>query len=176
MEIRKKLAVIEAVLFASGEPVKAKKIAGVAEIDLNKLSEYINLLNNRYDEYHSGIKIISINDSYQMTTKEEYADAVREVLESKKSVPLSNASMETLTIIAYNQPVSKSFVENIRGTDSSATINNLSQRGLIEEAGRLDVPGKPVIYKTTDTFLRCFGLRSLDELPPLPDRNNLDIK
>lgn len=176
MEVRKKLAIIESVLFASGEPVEAKKIADVTETDLKKIPEYINLLNRRYDDYYSGIKIISINDSYQMTTKEEYSDFIREVLDSKKSVPLSNASMETLTIIAYNQPVSKSFVENIRGTDSSATINNLSQRGLIEEAGRLDVPGKPVIYRTTDTFLRCFGLESLDQLPPLPDRNNLDIK
>jgi segregation and condensation protein B len=104
-----------------------------------------------------------------MCSREEYAPQIRQVLETKRNVPLSNAAMEVLTIIAYNQPVSKGFVENVRGVDSSSVVNNLTEKGLIEEAGRLDVPGKPIVYRTTPVFLRSFGLASLAELPPLSD-------
>ena len=129
----------------------------------------IRLLNERYDDHGSGIIIKKLDSSYQMCTREEYASQIREALETKKNVPLSNAAMEVLTIIAYNQPVSKGFVENVRGVDSSSVVNNLVEKGLIEEAGRLDVPGKPVVYRTTSIFLRSFGLTSLAELPPLSD-------
>lgn len=102
-----------------------------------------------------------------MCTRSEFAPQIRAALETKRSAPLSNAAMETLTIIAYNQPVSKGFVENVRGIDSSSVINNLIEKGLIEEAGRLDIPGKPLVYRTTAVFLRSFGLSSVSELPPL---------
>ena len=169
MEIKEKLGAIEAILFASGEPVELYRLAEATETDAGTLPSMIRLINERYDDYGSGIVIKQLEGCYQMCTREEYAPQIRYVLETKKNVPLSNAAMEVLTIIAYNQPVSKGFVENVRGVDSSAVVNNLVEKGLIEEAGRLDVPGKPVIYRTTSVFLRSFGLSSLSELPPLSD-------
>lgn len=106
-----------------------------------------------------------------MCSRVEFAAQIKEALETKRAVPLSNAAMESLTIIAYNQPVSKGFVENVRGIDSSSVINNLVEKGLVEEAGRLDVPGKPIVYRTTAVFLRSFGLNTIEELPPIPGRS-----
>ncbi len=169
MEIKEKLGAIEAVLFASGEPVELYRLAEAVAVDVGTLPSLIRLINERYDDYNSGIIIKKLESSYQMCSREEYAPQIRHVLETKKNVPLSNAAMEALTIIAYNQPVSKGFVENVRGVDSSSVVNNLAEKGLIEEAGRLDVPGKPVVYRTTPVFLRSFGLASLAELPPLSD-------
>ena len=169
MEIKEKLGAIEAVLFASGEPVELYRLSEAIAVDVGTLPSLIKLLNERYDDCGSGIIIKKLESSYQMCSREEYAPQIRQVLETKRNVPLSNAAMEALTIIAYNQPVSKGFVENVRGVDSSSVVNNLAEKGLIEEAGRLDVPGKPVIYRTTPVFLRCFGLASLAELPPLSD-------
>ena len=169
MEIKEKLGAIEAVLFASGEPVELYRIAEAVAVDVGTLPSLIRLLNERYEDYGSGITIKKLDSSYQMCSREEYAPQIREVLETKKNVPLSNAAMEVLTIIAYNQPISKGFVENVRGIDSSSIVNNLVENGLVEEAGRLDVPGKPIVYRTTSVFLRSFGLASLAELPPLSD-------
>ena len=169
MEIKEKLGAIEAILFASGEPVELYRLAEAAGIDAGTLPSMIRLINERYDDYSSGIVIKQLEGCYQMCTREEYAPQIRYVLETKKNVPLSNAAMEVLTIIAYNQPVSKGFVENVRGVDSSAVVNNLVEKGLVEEAGRLEVPGRPIIYRTTAVFLRSFGLSSLSELPPLSD-------
>ena len=167
MEIKEKLGAIEAVLFASGEPVELYRLAESVSVDVGTLPSLIRLLNERYEDYGSGITIKKLESSYQMCSREEYAPQIRQVLETKRNVPLSNAAMESLTIIAYNQPVSKGFVENVRGIDSSSVINNLIEKGLVEEAGRLDVPGKPLIYRTTPVFLRSFGLSSVSELPPL---------
>jgi len=130
----------------------------------------IKLLCDRYDDCGSGITIKKLDSSYQMCTRNEFAPQIRTALETKRNSPLSPAAMEALTIIAYNQPVSKGFVENVRGIDSSSVINNLVEKGLVEEAGRLDVPGKPIVYRTTAVFLRSFGLSSVAELPPLPDK------
>lgn len=174
MKISEQLAVTEAVIFASGEPVEIVKIAELLETVPESAIKLVRLLNERYDRYESGIRIISVNGRFQMTTRSEYETYVRKALNFRKNTPLTPASMEVLTIIAYNQPVSRAFVENIRGTDSSSAVNSLCEKELIEEAGRLDVPGKPIIYKTTDKFLRCFGLSSLDELPSLPERNNTE--
>jgi len=174
MEINEQLAVAEAVIFASGEPAEITKIADILEISPETVVRLVRILNERYDSYNSGIRIISLNGGFQMTTRAEYSVYVRKALNSKKNTPLSQAALEVLTIIAYNQPVSRGFIENIRGTDSSSAVNSLSEKELIEEAGRLDIPGKPIIYRTTDKFLRCFGLEGLDELPPLPERNNSD--
>ena len=167
MEIQKKLGAIEAILFASGEPVEIYRLAQAIETDTGTLSSMIKLLNDRYDDCGSGIYIARLDSSYQMCTRQEFAPQIRAALETKKNTPLSNAAMEALTVIAYNQPVSKGFVESVRGIDSSSVINNLVEKGLVEEAGRLDVPGKPIVYRTTPVFLRSFGLSSLAELPPL---------
>ena len=169
MEIKEKLGAIEAVLFASGEPVELYRLAESVAVDVGTLPSLIKLLNERYEDYGGGIVIKKLDSSYQMCSREEYAPQIRQILETKRNVPLSNAAMEVLTIIAYNQPVTKGFVENVRGVDSSSVVNNLVEKGLIEEAGRLDVPGKPVVYRTTSVFLRSFGLASLAELPPLSD-------
>lgn len=168
MEIKEKLGALEAVLFASGEPVEIYRLSQATDIDVGTVPSMIKLLNDRYDDCGSGICIKKLESSYQMCTRTEYAPQIKLALETKKSAPLSNAAMEALTIIAYNQPVSKGFVENVRGIDSSSVVNNLVEKGLVEEAGRLDVPGKPIVYRTTAVFLRSFGLNSLDDLPPLP--------
>ena len=158
MEIKEKLGAIEAILFASGEPVELYRLSQASGIDVGTIPSMIKLLNERYDGCGSGICIKKLDSSYQMCTREEFAPQIRMALETKKNTPLSNAGMEALTIIAYNQPVSKSFVENVRGVDSSSVVNNLVEKGLVEEAGRLDVPGKPIVYRTTPhvrTQLHC---------------------
>lgn len=175
MEVKEKLGAIEAVLFASGEPVELIRLSEACEVDVGAIPSMIRLINERYDDCGSGICIKKLDSSYQMCTREEFAPRIRAALETKKTAPLSNAAMETLTIIAYNQPVSKGFVENVRGIDSSSVINNLVEKGLVEEAGRLDVPGKPLIYRTTAVFLRSFGLSSVSELPPLPGQASDEI-
>lgn len=168
MEIKEQLGAVEAILFASGEPVEIYRLSQASDIEVGMIPSIIKLLNERYDECGSGICIKKLESSYQMCTRPEFLPQITLALETKKSAPLSNAAMEALTIIAYNQPVSKGFVESVRGIDSSSVVNNLVEKGLVEEAGRLDIPGKPLVYKTTAVFLRSFGLNSLAELPPLP--------
>jgi segregation and condensation protein B len=176
VEIKEKLGAIEAILFASGEPVELYRLSQASGIDVGTIPSMIKLLNERYDGCGSGICIKKLDSSYQMCTREEFAPQIRMALETKKNTPLSNAGMEALTIIAYNQPVSKSFVENVRGVDSSSVVNNLVEKGLVEEAGRLDVPGKPIVYRTTPVFLRTFGLSSIADLPPLAGHENVVIE
>ena len=121
----------------------------------------------RYTREDSGLCLLHLNTRWQLATKTEWADCVRRVLDSRRAVPLGPAAMETLTVIAYNQPVSRAFIEQVRGVDSSSSVSGLLEKGLIEEAGRLDLPGRPVSFRTTDTFLRIFGLSSLADLPPV---------
>lgn len=167
LQLNEKIGAVEAILFASGEPVEEKRISEAAVLDKGSIAGIVKTLNNRYDDNGSALKIVRLGTSYQMCTREEYAEYIRSAIEYKKQIPLSNAAMEALTVIAYNQPVTKGFVENVRGIDSSSVINSLVEKELLEESGRLDVPGRPVAYKTTENFLRCFGLSSLDDLPPL---------
>ena len=176
MEIKDKLGAIEAILFASGEPIEIYLLSEASGVDAGTLPSMIRLLNERYEDCGSGICIKKLDSSFQMCTREEFAPQVRAALETKRTAPLSNAAMEALTIIAYNQPVSKGFVENVRGIDSSSVINNLVEKGLVEEAGRLDVPGKPIVYRTTAVFLRSFGLSSVADLPPLPGQSDLVLE
>ncbi len=172
MKIKKQIAVVEAILFASGEPIDADRLAIASKIeDINMLSEIINLLRDRYEENESALTILKLGSSYQLAVGDEYIDYIRAAMETKKSVPLSAAAMEVLAIIAYNQPVTKGFVERVRGIDSSSVVNSLIEKNLLEEAGRLDVPGKPISYKTTSAFLRCFQLSSLADLPALPAKD-----
>jgi len=176
LEIKDRLGALEAILFASGEPIEIYRLSEASGVDAGTLPSMIRLLNERYEDCGSGICIKKLDSSYQMCTREEYAEQIRAALETKRTTPLSNAAMEALTIIAYNQPVSKGFVENVRGIDSSSVINNLVEKGLVEEAGRLDVPGKPIVYRTTSVFLRSFGLSSTAELPPLPGQGDLVLE
>lgn len=171
MNIKQTEAAIEAILFASGEPISMKRLADTVEVEEETVYKICKTLQDRKKTDESGICIVELNDSFQMCTNPDFADYIKKALEIKKNIPLSQAAMEVLAIIAYNQPVTKSFVEQVRGVESSQIVNNLVEKGLVEEAGRLDVPGRPISYKTSINFLRCFGLSGLDKLPPLPDEN-----
>lgn len=160
---------VEAVLFAAGDPVPLRKIAAAIETDEESTEQALQELRNSLDERQSGICLKRLGDSWQLCTRSEFSDAVRRELELHRNTPLSQAAFEVLAVIAYNQPVTKNFVEQVRGVDCSGVIASLSQKGLIEEKGRLDLPGRPIIYGTTPVFLRCFCIESLDELPPLPE-------
>lgn len=159
---------VEAVLFASGEPISVTRLAGACEAGEDAVLTALRRLAAEYAEQKSAVSVVQLGDSWQMCTRPEFAPAIQRAIETKKNAPLSPAAMEVLTIVAYNQPVSKSFVEHVRGVDSGSVVNTLVEKELLTEAGRLDVPGKPIAYATTPHFLRCFGLRTLDDLPPLP--------
>lgn len=169
MKLNEELSIIEAILFASGDPIEKSRIVQATGIEEEMVEKIINKLNDRYEENESALMIIKLSDSFQLCAREKFIDYIRAAMETRKTAPLSPASMEVLTIIAYNQPVTKSFVEHIRGTDSSSVVNSLVEKNLLEEAGRLDVPGKPIAYKTTSAFLRSFQLTSLDDLPTIPN-------
>jgi len=170
MKLNDGIAIIEALLFAHGDPITPEKLSQASGIDLETTVKLIDQLERRYNVQESGLQVIRLNDGFQITTRPEYAGYIKSALETRRQQPLSQAAMETLSIVAYNQPVTKAFVEQVRGIDSSSVVNTLVERDLLEEAGRLDLPGRPVSYRTTDTFLRCFGISSLLELPPLPNQ------
>ena len=163
------IARLEAMLFACGDPVEASRLADVLELDVESVTKMLSCLSDTYEERNSGLRLIRVDGKYQICTRKEYGDDVRKLLEIKKNTPLSQAAFEVLAIIAYNKTVTKSFIEQIRGVDCSGSISNLVQKGLIEEKGRLDLPGRPLVYGTTDRFLRCFSLSCLDDLPDLPN-------
>jgi len=168
VNVKKLQATLEAILFAVGEPIEVSRLSQSLETDEETIVSVLEHLAASLDERSSGVCLLRLGDKYQLCTRTEYAQDVRNVLEIKKNTPLSNAAFEVLAIIAYNQPVTKSFVEQIRGVDCSGVMASLCQKSLIEEKGRLDLPGRPLIYGTTPEFLRCFCVSSLDELPPLP--------
>lgn len=161
-------AACEAVLFACGESVNAKKIAQALELDEKKVEPQLEALVNDYENVEHGIAVIKLNDSYLMCNKKQHGEAIRRVMDIKKNTPLSQAALEVLAVIAYNQPVTKAFIEQVRGVDCSGVIGSLTTKNLIEEKGRLELPGRPLLYGTTENFLRCFQISSLDELPELP--------
>lgn len=164
------MAVVEAVLFASGEPIDTDKLAAAAEIERDTVIKLIDRLNDRYSEQGSALVIQRLGDCYQLMTRPEFAKNIKSALENKRQAPLSQAALEVLAVVAYNQPVTRGFVEQVRGVDSSGVVKSLVERNLLEEYGRLDdVPGRPIAYKTTENFLRCFGLNSLDALPAIPN-------
>lgn len=164
----KQIATVEAVLFAAAEPIEYTKLASVLGMDDEQVLLALDALQNKYDAENSGICLLKLDTKYQLCSKKEFVDAVRNVLDLKRNAPLSQAAFEVLAIVAYNQPITKPYIEQIRGVDCSGVVNTLCQRGLVEEKGRLDVPGRPVLYGTTADFLRCFSLNSLDDLPELP--------
>lgn len=161
-------AACEAVLFACGESVNAKRIAQALELDEKKVGPQLEALVNDYENDEHGIAVIKLNDSYLMCNKKQHGEAIRRVMDIKKNTPLSQAALEVLAVIAYNQPVTKAFIEQVRGVDCSGVIGSLTTKNLIEEKGRLELPGRPLLYGTTENFLRCFQISSLDELPELP--------
>ena len=165
---------LEAMLFASGDPVEAGKLADVLELDIETVEKLLGTLGAQYDERNSGLMLIRIDNKYQLCTREVFSENVRKLMEIRKNAPLSNAAFEVLAIIAYNKTVTRSFIEQVRGVDCSGPVSSLVQKGLIEEKGRLDLPGRPLIYGTTDRFLRCFSLNSLDDLPELPKTEEVE--
>lgn len=164
-----------AVLFAAGEPVEAKRLAQSLEIDEDALHKEAQSLMDQLSYHRSGIRILRLEDTYQMCSSGEMAPYVTKTLETRKPPKLSASQLEALTIIAYYQPATKAYVEQLRGVDSSYSVNALLTKKLIEECGRLNVPGRPILYRTTPDFLRTFGLSSLDELPQI-DKINFQTK
>ena len=158
---------IEAILFAAGERIEASRLAMALETDVDEIIAAADALSDTYAYERRGIRILRLEKGYQMVSSGEMADYITRALETRKPPKLSSSQLESLTIIAYYQPATKAMVEQIRGVDSSYSISALINKKLIEEAGRLNVPGRPIQYKTTDAFLRTFGLSSLEELPPI---------
>lgn len=168
MKLEYQCAALEAVLFAAGEPMETDRIAEALGMTAEEIQAAAGALMTALEESGSGLQLLPLGESWQLTTRADFAEEIRAALEVKRNTPLSNAAMEALTIIAYNQPVTKGFVERVRGVDSGSVVNTLVERGLLEEAGRIEVPGRPVTYRTTAHFLRTFGMQSLADLPPLP--------
>ncbi len=156
---------LEAVLFAGGEPVSIERLAQVFDITKVEVGIVVDTLAEKLAKKDSSFELCRLGDSVQLCTKIEYADCVQKLLEIKRSAPISKAALEALSIVAYKQPVTKTYIEQVRGVDCTGIVSTLIQRELIEECGRLDAPGRPILYQTTPHFLRCFGLKSIDELP-----------
>ena len=160
---------LEAILFASGEPVSVTRMAQAIETDEDTVSRLCEDLRQEYEMRRGGIRLVKLDDAYQFCTAKDSAAAVRAALEIRRNTPLSQAALEVLAVIAYNQPVTKAFIEQVRSVDCGAVIQGLMLKGLVEERGRLELPGRPLLYGTTAGFLRSFGLQTLEDLPPLPE-------
>lgn len=165
MEIREIQAIIEAVLFAAGDPVEIERLADIVDVDKKSLREILKKMMDEYNFQRRGIHLIRMEDSYQLCTRGEYIDYISRLAEPPKKQNLSNAAFEVLAIVAYNQPVTRSTIEHIRGVNCDYVVNRLIERNFIEERGRLEAPGRPILFGTTQHFLRSFGIESLDELP-----------
>lgn len=171
MNYNESICIIEALLFASGEPISLDRLSEASGIEPETVVKLIDRLERKYNVSDSAIRVLRLENSYQLSTREEYAPYIKRAMENKRQARLSPAALEVLAVVAYNQPVTKAFVEQVRGTDSSGVINTLVERELLYEAGRLELPGRPITYKTTDNFLRCFNLESLAQLPSLPNED-----
>lgn len=158
---------IEGILFAAGEPVKATRLAAALNTDTENINNTVNVLKAEYNEQHRGFTIIDIDEGYQICSRPEYYTYIQEILGEQRRQTLSNAAIETLAVIAYKQPITRSGVEYIRGVNSDGSVNRLLERNLIEEVGRMDAPGRPFLYGTTLNFLRCFGIATLEDLPKI---------
>ena len=167
MELEQLQRTIEAILFAAGERIEIQRLADVLETDPSEIEKATDALADEYAFQRRGIRILKLEKGYQMVSSGEMADYVTKALETRKPPKLSSSQLETLTIIAYYQPATKAMVEQIRGVDSAYSVAALLNKKLIEEAGRLSGPGRPIQYRTTPDFLRTFGLSSLEELPPI---------
>lgn len=174
MDVNSLIPALEAVLFASGEPVPTARLSlvfGVPEEDIIDVAE---ALAREYEEKRRGVRLLRLGKSLQLCSAPEYAKLISKVIEHRAAPRLSPSALEALAIIAYFQPVTRAYVEQVRGVDSSYTVSSLAEKGLIEPAGKLEAPGRPTLYRTTEAFLRVMGVSSLDELPALPDMNETD--
>ena len=165
---------VEAILFAAGESVEISRIAQALELTTKKAENLLEEVKEEFNSQNHGFKIMRYKDSYQFVTHKEYEEQIRMVMDLNRKKPLSQAAMEVLAVIAYNQLVTKAFVEQIRGVDCSGVIGSLTVKGLIEEQGRLELPGRPLLYGTTENFLRCFNISSIEDLPPIPQSDKED--
>ena len=172
MNSKELIKALEAVLFASGEPMSIDRLAQTFEVTPEKIVKAADVLGEEYKTNNRGIVIVRLENTYQMATDERYADYIKKAFDIRRRTPLSSAALEVLAVVAYNQPVTKSFIEQVRGVDCSGVVSTLVEKGLIEERGRLELPGKPLLYGTTKNFLRCFSISDLSELPPLPKNEN----
>ena len=168
MEINQLKATIEAILFAAGRPVTKKEFILNLELSEEALENILSNMQEEYKEEKRGIEIVKINDSYQLCTKKDLYVSIYQILDKRNRPNLSNAALETLAIIAYNPQITRAEIESIRGVSADACVYKLLEYGLIEEAGKIDLPGKPMSYQTTNEFLRMFGYDSLEQLPELP--------
>ena len=168
LEMKDLISAAEGILFASGEPVGIDRIALALELDRDTTEQVLKTLEDQYSYERRGIRLIHMDDSWQLCSAPEYGDIIRRAFEVRKTAKLSQPALEVLTTIAYFQPTTRAYVDQVRGVDSSYTMGLLMERGLIEECGRLQVPGRPHLYRTTREFLRVFHLRSLEELPEMP--------
>lgn len=168
MELKQLQGAIEGILFAAGDPVPVERICLALEQDRETVDSVCQSLADEYSYDRRGFRLVRLENSWQMCSAPEYAMGIRKALESRKPPKLSQPALEALAIVAYFQPVTRAYIEQVRGVDSSYTVGLLLERGLICEAGRLNVPGRPMQFRTTKTFLRSFGLTSLDDLPELP--------
>ena len=169
MEMKEIESAIEGILFASGEPVHVDRICVALELDRPTAEQVLQKLMDYYSYERRGIRLLHIEDSWQLCSAPDYVEYIRRAFEIRKPAKLSQPALEVLTIIAYYQPTTRAFVDQIRGVDSAYTMGLLQERKLIEECGRLQVPGRPHLYRTTKQFLRAFHLTSLEDLPEMPD-------
>ena len=170
MNNKELLSAFEAVLFASGEPMSIERVAQVFEITPDEVIKVMEELSKKLKKNDSGLHIVRLENMYQLATKQDFALYIKRAFDIRRRTPLSPAALEVLAVVAYNQPVTKSFIEQVRGVDCSGVVTTLIEKGLLEERGRLELPGKPLLYGTTKNFLRCFSLSDLSELPPLPQK------
>lgn len=159
---------IFSVLFAAGEPVETARVAQAIGADEETVLRYLPALQGSLDQAGIPLHILRLGDRLQLSTLEAFAPVIQDALALRRNIPLSQAALEVLAVAAYNQPVTRALIEQVRGVDSSGVVNSLIEKQLLEEAGRLDLPGRPLSYRTTPHFLRTFGLESLEQLPPLP--------
>ncbi len=172
MQNNELIRAVEAVIFSSGEPIAISRLSEVFELTPKKTEELLKLVFEHIEESNLGFSLIRLNDHVQFATRQDFAPYIKTAFDIKRKTPLSPAAFEVLAVIAYNQPVTKAFVEQVRGVDCSSVIATLVEKDLVEERGRLELPGRPLLYGTTNNFLRCFSLESLADLPPLPESNN----
>ena len=168
MEQEKKEAIIEAVLYAAGRPVEIKELMVLLEIDFEEVMEIVEKMKLDMQKANRGLEIIKVDDAYQLCTKKDYYEYIYPIFDKRSKPNLSQAALETLAIIAYNPKITRAQIEAIRGVNSDGTLYKLLEYNLVEEAGKMDAPGRPTMYKTTKNFLRMFGISSLEELPELP--------
>ena len=168
MEQEKKEAIIEAVLYAAGRPVEIKELMVLLEIDFEEVMEIVEKMKLDMQKANRGLEIIKVDDAYQLCTKKDYYEYIYPIFDKRSKPNLSQAALETLAIIAYNPKITRAQIEAIRGVNSDGTLYKLLEYNLVEEAGKMDAPGRPTMYKTTINFLKMFGISSLEELPELP--------